>query len=69
MYATISMHWNDAARTLTIGNCKGSYPGMLKDRIFKVIVVNEQQGIGAGESSGISHKIRYNGKAIKQEFK
>lgn len=30
LYSTITFHWNDARKTLTIGECKGNYPGMLK---------------------------------------
>ncbi|WP_288287564.1 TIM-barrel domain-containing protein, partial [uncultured Prevotella sp.] len=33
-YATITFQWNDKARTLTIGERKGSYPGMLQKRQF-----------------------------------
>ena len=31
-YATITFQWNDKARTLTIGERKGSYPGMLQNK-------------------------------------
>ena len=33
-YATVEFSWDDAARTLTIGERKGSFPGMLKERTF-----------------------------------
>jgi len=36
IYATIPFHWNDKARTLTIGNRQGSYPGMLTSRQFRI---------------------------------
>jgi alpha-D-xyloside xylohydrolase len=35
-YATIPITWDDAARTLTIGKRKGSFPGMLDTRRFTV---------------------------------
>lgn len=35
-YATIDFRWNDASRTLSIGERKGSFPGMLKTRTFVV---------------------------------
>ena len=34
VYATIPMHWNDATQALTIGERKGSFPGMLENRAF-----------------------------------
>ena len=36
VYATIRFDWNDQARTLTIAERQGSYPGMLSSRQFTV---------------------------------
>ena len=38
IYATITFHWNNKTRTLTIGNRKGEYPGMLKTRQFTIVL-------------------------------
>jgi len=38
--STIPMHWDDASRTLTIGDRAGSFPGMLEQRAFHVIVID-----------------------------
>ena len=38
VYATIRFDWNDQARTLTIAERQGSYPGMLSSRQFTVIL-------------------------------
>ena len=37
-YSTITFRWNDRARTLTIGERHGSYPGMLMNRQFTVVL-------------------------------
>ena len=37
IYTTITFHWNDKARKLTIGQRKGQYPGMLQQRKFTII--------------------------------
>ena len=37
IYTTITFHWNDKARKLTIGERKGQYPGMLQHRKFTII--------------------------------
>ncbi|MBR4755375.1 MAG: glycoside hydrolase family 31 protein [Bacteroidales bacterium] len=39
-FATIPIHWDDAARTLTIGPRTGSFPGMLEERSFIVVVAD-----------------------------
>ena len=36
MYAMIPMEYDDETRTLTIGERKGSFPGMLEERTFTV---------------------------------
>ena len=36
-YSTITFDWNDKSRTLTIGERKGSFPGMLTSRQFTVV--------------------------------
>ena len=50
VYATIPFLWNDSKRTLTIGQRKGTYPGMLSSRQFTVILPD-----------GSSHKVSYDG--------
>ena len=42
-YATIAFHWNDKARTLTIDERKGSYPGMLTKRHFTIVTPEGKQ--------------------------
>ena len=37
-YATITFSWDDARKTLTIGERKGSYPGMLQSRKFSIVL-------------------------------
>jgi alpha-D-xyloside xylohydrolase len=38
-YATIPFQYNESTRTLTIGDRKGSYPGMLTTRTFRVVQI------------------------------
>lgn len=63
-YATIPLLWNDSTQTLTIGERKGSFPGMIENRTFNVVVVGENHGVGV-ESAGAPDKtVQYSGKAI-----
>ena len=58
-HATIALHWDDAAKTLTLGAREGSFPGMLKGRTFKVIVVKSGHGVGIGETQDADKAVDY----------
>jgi len=51
--ATIDFQWDDKAHTLNIGDQQGSYPGMLKQRKFTIILPNGQ-----------SQEVSYDGKHL-----
>jgi len=61
--ATIPFHWNDQAKTLTIDAREGGFPGMLKERTFRVVFVTKEQGIGH-EASSKAVEVRYSGSAV-----
>lgn len=63
-YAIVPIQWNDATRTLTIGERKGSFPGMLENRTFDVILVNENHGSGVGPSGTPDQVVKYSGKEV-----
>jgi alpha-D-xyloside xylohydrolase len=66
-YSIIPIIWNDADRILTIGKQRGEFPGMLKERSFKIILVKENLGIGIDES--IPEKVvKYEGEAVIVKF-
>jgi len=41
-FSTITFTWNDARRTLTIGQRQGQYPGMLQNRKFTLVMPDGQ---------------------------
>ena len=43
IYSTIAMQWNDRTRTLTIGERQGSFPGMLNQRLFTIVLPDGSQ--------------------------
>jgi alpha-D-xyloside xylohydrolase len=61
VYATITFRWNDKTGTLSIGERKGSFPGMLAGRTFHVVKV------GAGSLP--SQAVRYLGKALSVKMR
>ena len=63
-YATIPLHWDDSAHTLTIGDRKGQFPGMLESRTFHVVFVRENHGVGESRfGSRPTKSCEYSGQA------
>lgn len=44
-YSVIQFSWNDKTHTLTIGDRQGSYPGMLQNRRFAVVLPDGRQQV------------------------
>jgi alpha-D-xyloside xylohydrolase len=63
-YSTIPVHWNDARRTLTIGERKGSFPGMIENRTLNVVVVGENHGTGVDAVPSPDKVVQYSGKDL-----
>ena len=63
-HATIAMHWDDGARTLTLGPREGYFPQMLKERTFRLVVVGKGHGTGIGESTGAEATVAYKGERL-----
>ena len=64
IYSTIAFSWNDSENLLTIGDRKGSYPGMPEDRKFNVVLVDQNKGIGTGYSKISDKEVRYTGEKM-----
>jgi alpha-D-xyloside xylohydrolase len=63
-YATIPLHWDEAAHTLTIGARKGRFPGMLETRSFQVVFVKENHGVGMSAEDQPDKVVQYSGKEV-----
>ncbi len=66
-YATIPLHWDEAARTLTVGDRAGSFPEMLASRAFHVIVVDPAHPHGY-DPDAEGTKCEYQGKSVTLHF-
>ncbi len=42
--ATIPLNWNEAKQSLDIAKREGEFPGMLRERTFNIVFVNESHG-------------------------
>jgi alpha-D-xyloside xylohydrolase len=61
VYATIAFHWDDAKRQLRIDARKGTFPGMLKARTFRVVVVGKGRGAGVEVTANPDKVVSYRG--------
>ena len=64
-YSTIDIHYDDTHHTVTIGKRKGSFPGMLQQRQFNIILVTKDHPQPIMPDQAIGHLVTYQGKAIK----
>lgn len=65
LYATISFNWDDKKKTLTISDRNGSYPGMLAQRVFKIVLVGTDKGGGADAASLPDATVTYKGRKME----
>ncbi len=63
-YATVPLHWDNAANTLTIGNRQGSFPGLITKRTFRVVLVETNQGTGVEAPAQTGRLVEYSGTRI-----
>jgi alpha-D-xyloside xylohydrolase len=64
IYATIPFAWDNSKKTLTIGERKGEFPGMLKERTFNIVIVRENHGNGISIVETPDKPVKYDGKQI-----
>jgi alpha-D-xyloside xylohydrolase len=63
-YSLIPIHYMDATGQVTIGDRIGSYNNMPVDRVFTVVVVQENHGVGVGVSPDYKCIFNYNGSEV-----
>ncbi len=61
VYSTISFKWDNAKRELIIGKREGSFPGMLKERTFHIIIVSPTKGTGIAITKSPDKTVQYDG--------
>lgn len=66
--ATIAFHWDEAKRQLIIDDRKGSFPGMLERRVFNIVLVKPNHGIGIEITAKPDKTILYQGERQLLQF-
>ena len=68
-YSVIPIHWDDKTSTLTVGDRRGSFPGMLEHRTFRLVRVSEGHGIGIAAPENFDAIVEFAGKAVSVQDK
>ena len=63
-YSTIDFQYNDATRTITIGQRKGTFKGMLKERQFNIVLITPEGAKPLNLEHPDGKAVTYNGKAL-----
>lgn len=67
-YSRIVFSWSDKQKKLLISSTQGSFPGMLKNRIFNITLVRPGRCAGEKLETKIDRSVKYNGEEIKVKF-
>jgi alpha-D-xyloside xylohydrolase len=68
-FATITFTWKDMSQTLTIGSSMGSFPAMLRERNFNIVLVEKEHGVGEKPVRNADRVVHYNGDTVSVSFK
>jgi alpha-D-xyloside xylohydrolase len=63
-YSIIPIAWDETAKTLTIGERTGRFPGMLESRTFRIVFVSGAHGIGGSLTQAPDKTVSYAGKSV-----
>jgi len=64
VFSTISLHWDEKAGILTLGQRQGEYPGMPRAREVRVVFVTKDTPIGHTPEPPAARVVRYEGDAV-----
>lgn len=68
VYSTITFNWNEAKKTLFISDRNGSFPGMLNERKFNVVIVGMNKGVGESLTGPPDNTVIYTGRKLTVKF-
>jgi len=63
-YSVIPLHWDDKASTLTVGERRGTFPGMLEHKTFRIVRARESNGFGIAAPEKFDTTVEFEGKAV-----
>ncbi len=63
-FARIPIRWKDAAKTITIGQREGSFPGMLAQRTFNIVLITKDRPVGFSFAPQAGREVKYTGNEL-----
>ena len=63
-FATTKITYKDKLHQLQIGDTHGAFPGMLRKRVFNIVMVGEGNGVGEGVTAAPLKRVTFLGKAM-----
>lgn len=67
-FSTIRFSWDDKSSTLKIGDRRGSFPGMLKERTIQVLLIRPDKAHGFSFDAVAPVTLRYQGAALERRL-
>jgi alpha-D-xyloside xylohydrolase len=67
-YTTVNLHWDDTARSLSIGERHGKFPGMSASHTFRIVLVGKDHGAGVEPFATPEKILEYSGAAVSAKF-
>jgi len=67
-YATVKLHWDEAALTLSVGERQGKFPGMSASHTFRIVLVGKDHGAGVEPFATPEKVLEYSGAAVATKF-
>ncbi|MBO9155202.1 TIM-barrel domain-containing protein [Chitinophaga sp. GCM10012297] len=64
-FSNITFSYKEAGGTLTIGGRHGEFPGMLRDRVFRVVWISRNEPKGWNPEGKADEVVRYSGVTVK----
>jgi len=64
-FTRIPIRWSDSTRTLTLGKREGSFPGMLDERTFEIVLISKSKPAGFSFTPKADRSVRYVGDLLK----
>ena len=69
-FSNIEFQYNEASKTLTIADRKGSFDGMQKNRVFNIVFIgkNKNATFNLISNANEGQKVKYNGSKLEVKF-
>jgi alpha-D-xyloside xylohydrolase len=63
-YSTITLSWDNTKKALTIGDLKGTFPGMISERKFNIVLIAKNKSEGSKASSKFDKEAVFTGRKL-----